>query len=234
MASDRRRDGAGGWGGRAVGDPQIELRDLARGEGAREAGVGGGRARHHQDAARPLVQPVDDAGPARPSHAGHLGVAVEEMVGEGAGGAAGARMDGQARRLVEHHDLGVLMEHVQVPPLGEDPLLLELRRGALDAIARGERSGGLGRAAVHPHETAGDPALDLVAGRVETGGHVAVEPLARRRRLDGPAHSGTGAAAVGSGDSWCRGRKLSIAISTMPTEMALSATLKEGQWWRPT
>ena len=83
---------------------------------------------------------------------------------------------------------------------------------------------------------------------------MAVEPLARALRLDGPARRFRGEGGRGPGGgitrrpspaaasrgssrdgSWAwRGRKLSIAISTMPTEMALSATLNEGQWWMPT
>jgi hypothetical protein len=231
MPADRRRDGAGGRVRRAVGDAEIPFLHLAGGEGAAEAGVGRRRARHHQRAARALVEPVDDPRPAGAADAGHLGIAVEEMVGEGPRGAAGAGMHGEARRLVDHHHFGVLVQQAELAGLRGDPLFLRRRRAALDAIAGGDEGRRLRAVPVDGYELVGDPALDLIAGNVEPRGDVAVEPLSRRLGLNRPGgHSATAAA----GASRRCGRKLSMAISTMPIEIALSATLKEGQWCMPT
>ena len=186
MAADRRVDQAGRGLRRAVDDRQIGLRHPAVGEGAGEAGIGGGGARHHEDAARPLVEPVDDAGPARTADAGHLGVAGEEVVGEGAGGAAGAGMDGEAGRLVEDGEVGILIEDGEVPRLAPYPIVSSLGRLAGDDVACGEEAGRAGRRAVDLDQAVADPSLDLVARQVEARRQRAVEALSGLRRLDGP------------------------------------------------
>src|SRR6202035_2611117 len=177
---------------------------------------------------------------AGPADAGHLGVAGEEAMGEGAAGSPRSGMDGQAGRLEEDDQLVVLIEEIEVAGLGEHPLLCGRRRAAVDGVAEAEGQRRADGAAVDPHEPVADPALHLVAGEVETGGDVSVQPLAGARRRDRPRRLEGGRRRRGVGRRpgsaaaaarWPR--RLSIAISTMPIEMALSATLKAGQWWPP-
>jgi hypothetical protein len=151
-------------------------------------------------------------------------------VGEGAARPARAGVDGEAGGLVQDGDVRVFLEDAEVSLLGEDPLLLRLGRPAVDPVPGGERRGSLGFPSVDEDVAVADPALDLVAGDVEAGGDLAVEALAG---LFGGDFPGVGQPA--SSCSRCRcGRKLSMAMRTMPIEMALSATLKEGQCQVPT
>ena len=65
---------------------------------------------HHHQARRVLVEPVHDAGPLDAADAGERTLAmVQERVDERAGIVAGARVDDEARGLVDHDQLGVLM-----------------------------------------------------------------------------------------------------------------------------
>jgi hypothetical protein len=139
---------------------------------------------------------VHDARPAGAADAGHLGITVEEMMGQGAGGPAGAGVDGEARRLVEHHQVRVLVEQAEVAPLGHDAVLPGHGRVAVDTVAGGDGGRGLRRPAVDLDEAFVDPLVDLIAGDVEIGGHVAVEPLACRVRIDGPGWAQSAAVAV--------------------------------------
>ncbi len=229
VAADRRVDDAAGGGRLAVDDRQVPLGHGAAGESPAQAKVGGGGARRHHDAAGAAVETVHDSRAARPADPGHLGVARQQQVGEGAGRAAGSRVHRQAGRLVEHDQLRVFVQHRQLACLRHHRFQARRGRTALDAVAGRHHVGGLGRAVVEPDVAGPDPLLDLVAGQLVGGGEMAVEALAgaaARTGADGPGAGGA---------QWPRrANRLSIAISAMPIEIAASATLKDGQWCAPT
>ncbi|MNN50120.1 hypothetical protein D3C81_1646930 [compost metagenome] len=79
------------------------------------------RLGHHHQAGGVLVEAVDDAA-AR--HAGQLGGMVQQGVEQGAVGMPGGRMHDQPRRLVQHQDLLVFVDDVQLDILR---LVLDLR-----------------------------------------------------------------------------------------------------------
>ncbi len=77
-----------------------------------------------------------------------------------------------------------------------------------------------------------DPFLDLVAGQVEArphGGRAVRRPPPCPRSRRGRVRR----SARGLG-SFLRPAEQSIAIRKIPIEIALSATMKDGQWWSPT
>ena len=71
--------------------------------------VGLGRAGHHHQSARVLVEPVDDTG-ARQRR--QRRVAVQQRVHQGAARIAGPGVHHEARRFVQHEHVGILMAHI--------------------------------------------------------------------------------------------------------------------------
>jgi len=168
----------------AVADGEVLLLDRARRERARQSLIGRRRARDHDDAARPLIEAVHDAGSPRPADAGELGEARQQPVHERARAAPRARVHDQSGWLVDRQQRVVLVEDHQLARLGLEPIVagggrllpLELHAG-LEAARR------LRRRAVDPHAAVVDPALDLVARQLEVRGEEAIQPLAARLTL---------------------------------------------------
>ena len=100
-----------------------------------------------------LVEAVDDARAARAADAGHLRVAGEQAVDQGAVGASGAGVDGEAGGLVDDDHVGVLVEDDEVAVLGGDA---RRRPAAGEARSRRgrrpQRRRGAGRRTAHGHQ----------------------------------------------------------------------------------
>ena len=183
---------------------------------------------HHQQAGGAPVQPVHDARAQRvpvPGQRRQVRVAGQQPGGQGAVGPAGAGVHHQARRLVHHHELAVLVDHLEG----------HLRVGHQARIPgtalhhqRGPGPQGLaprrGHGTVHPHPAAGHQ-LGRPGPR-DAGQHrhrpVHPHPVHQRRHRDlqvpGPGHRGLPAP-----------RQKSTARATTPTVMQASATLNVGQ-----
>ena len=84
-----------------------------------EGQVGGVVFGGDDEAAGIAVDAVDDAGALFAADAGEtVAAVVEQGVDQGAVRVAGGRMDHQARGLVDHDDVVVLVDHVQGDVLG--------------------------------------------------------------------------------------------------------------------
>ncbi len=160
-----------------------------------------------------------------PPTAGGLRVARQDTVDEGAGGASRSGVDAEAGGLVEHREVAVLVQQADLVRLRLECLAI-LFVGGEDGedLAAAERVRGLQDRAGAERAALANPALYLIARPLEGARQKAVEALAGRRgrHLDLQLARGSGSR---------RGHRLSSAISTRPTVMALSATLKDGQWW---
>jgi len=109
----------------------------------------------HQDPARALVEAIDESGPGAPPTARAPGPAafavtdvVHQRVEQGARPMAGARVHHEARRLVHHQKLRVLVEHVQREGFGIDRRRLTNRHVTGDHVAGTDPPGGLGPPAI--------------------------------------------------------------------------------------
>ena len=91
--------------------------DFARLDGAHQRRVRFERARDDHQAARVLVEPMHDA---RPRHLRELRVEVQQRVLQRAGRVAGAWMHDQPGGLVDHEDVAVLVDDVQLDLLRRD------------------------------------------------------------------------------------------------------------------
>ncbi len=94
---------------------------------------------HHHQAGGVLVQAVDNA---RARHVDDIRHMVQQRIEQGATGMPGSRVHDQAGRLVDHHDLVVFVDDVQLDVFGH-PLALGLlfglqneQRAAMDGISR--------------------------------------------------------------------------------------------------
>ena len=154
-----------------------------------------------------------------PADAGDLGEAAEQPVHQGAGGLSGAGVNRQAGRLVEHDQIVVEEEQVELARFRHDPRLAPFGWIPVDALAGAQEVPRFRlRDAVHRQVPGADPLLNLVARQVEMGGDGAIEPDPRFALADPPGAGGHG-----------RLRNESRRMTTRPIEMALSATLKSGQ-----
>ena len=133
---------------------------------AREIAVGRVGLRDHEDAARALVEAMDQSGPGTPSIAGlpRLGAltvtdVMHQPVQQRARPVARAGVHHETGRLVHHQDLRVLVEHVQREGLGLDHGGVAHRHVTGDHVARADQAGGLGPAAVDGDQPAVDPPL---------------------------------------------------------------------------
>ncbi len=176
---------------------------------------------------------MDDAGPPRPANSRQLRIAVEESVDQGSFSSTGAGVYRQASRLVDHDQVFVLVEDRQLTLFGDDAFFAG--RGQLGGQP-GPRTDGLrsrSRAMVDLHPTVTDESLYLISWQLEGSRQVAIETFTGGFRGSLPGlHSDV--SAIAGLDSWAGDRrsesKVSIAMNTMPTVMALSATLKVCQW----
>ncbi len=155
VAVDRRVGGAAGHQ-RAAHHRQVLAVHLARGQLLDQSGLRLQAAGHDHHAAGVLVQPVDHAG-AR--HRRQRRVAEQQGVDQGAGGVAGARVDHQPGRLVDHEDVLVLVQHRQ-----RDVLRLGVGLGLQRRIQGGQLAAAHRVAAAHRGAVEQDrPGLDPFA-----------------------------------------------------------------------
>ena len=117
MSADRRIDHAAA-GHHARADGFVFALDFARFDGPHERGMRFERASDDHQSARVLVEPMHDA---RPRHLRQLRVQMQQCVLQGAGRVAGAWMNDQPGGLVEHEDVAVLVDDVQLDLLRLDP-----------------------------------------------------------------------------------------------------------------
>src|SRR5439155_572763 len=94
----------------ALHDREVHAAHRPIGELLREVGLRGYGFRHHQQAARVLVETVDDAGP---WYSGQGRRMRQQRVEKRAVRLARARMHDQARRLVDHDQLRVFVHHLE-------------------------------------------------------------------------------------------------------------------------
>ena len=158
---------------------------------------------HDHDAARVLVQPVDDS---RPADAADARQAVAAMVDQGvdqrAGPIAGRRVDDQAGRLVDHDQLVVLEEDVQCDRLTHRCGGFGWRQLDGDRFASGQPAAGLGhRPAADPDRSAAYQRLNAASRKAFAEG--AGQPLVEAAAAGIPGggqlfQSGTGFAIRGA------------------------------------
>ncbi len=137
---------------------------------------------------------------ARPRHLRELRVEMQQRVLQGAGRVAGAWMHDQPGGLVDHEDVAVLVDDVQLDLFRRDPDgLLRRLRADLDVLAAQNLVLGSQLLAVDEHLAGLDPFLDAGAGKVaqQLGQHL-IQALAGvfdgngERALDGVRTWGLG------------------------------------------
>ena len=130
--------------GRPPDQRLVDAGQVVGGEQLRQRLVGGVVLGHHHDPRGVLVEPMDDA---RPAHAADARQAVAAMgqqgVDQGVVGIAGRGMDDQPGRLVQHQQVGILVEDIEVDRLGLGLRRLGLRDVDNETVARFDLAGGL-------------------------------------------------------------------------------------------
>ncbi len=129
VAPDRGVDLAAG-GDHANHDALVDAADLARlhlldQPGLRLQGLG-----HHHQAGGVLVQAVDDTGAWYVDDVRHV---VQQCIEQSPAGMPGGRVHNQPGRLVDHHDMVVFVDDIQLDIFG-DPLALGLLLGLQDKL----------------------------------------------------------------------------------------------------
>jgi hypothetical protein len=151
--------------------------DPARGQIGAEAPQRDVGAGHQHQPAGPLVQPVDDARTLRSAQRGPVVVARQQRVDQGPGLPPGAGVDDHPRRLVDDHQVAVLVDHGERDRLGRDPRRPAVGDGHRDPVARGQGPAGAGREAVDQHRALAHQAGGHGAGGQQPGlGEEAVQP----------------------------------------------------------
>ena len=179
MATDRRVDGAAA-GDVAARERQVLAAHAARLQLADEAGLRRERPGHDQESAGLLVQPMDDAG-AR--HAGEGGRVVQQRVQQRSVPVAAARMDDEARRLVDDDQRLVLVHDRQRDRLRRVRTVARVRRRQHDhRFAAAGLARRIGRDAVDVHAAGVDPGAQ--PGPREFGQRL------RQRRVEAQARGG--------------------------------------------
>jgi len=141
-----------------------------------EGQVGGVVFGGDDEAAGIAVDAVDDAGALFAADAGEtVAAVVEQGVDQGAVRVAGGRMDHQARGLVDHDDVVVLVDHVQGDVLGGQGRLAELGNVHGDRLTAGEAGAFSGGLAVDTDAALGDQAGGLGTGQRAVGGEEGVQ-----------------------------------------------------------
>ncbi len=140
VAADRGVDLATG-GDHANHDALVDAADraflqLVDQVGLRLQGLG-----HHHQTGGVLVQAVDDTGTRDVDDVWHM---MQQCVEQGAAGVAGSRMDDKPGRLVDHHDLVVFIDDVQLDVFG-----LPLALGFLLGVQHQQRATVDGVAGAH-------------------------------------------------------------------------------------
>ena len=172
---------------------------------------------------------MDDAGPAGSSHLTHFGIVSQETMGQRSRRAPGAGVDREPGGLVQD-DKGIFfVDYPEIAGLGGHfGTGVPHQRIPFERLAKSQVMRSLGGFAIDQDSFGPDPLLDLVTGEAQVIGQKAVEAHPGGLRWDGgeSLYDGSGvASALCFGD-----KKMSTAISTMPTLMALSAMLNVCQW----
>ena len=189
---------------------------------------------HHQQPGGVLVQPVNDARTRLAADARQRPAVKQQRVDQRAAGMPGRRMDHQASRLVDHQQVVVFVQDVERQgfggKLGRTRRRDVQRNGFAPAhpVIGGQRAAGGGRPALL------DEPLDLRARQACPRPRPGVGE-ARRQDLVEPragifCRDDQGKPLAGVQFSTLAVRKASKISSPTPTQMALSATLKAGQW----
>ncbi len=138
MAADRRVDLAAG-GDHTDHDALIDAADTAVLQLSNQLCLRLDGLGHHHQTGGVLVQAVDDAGTRYVDDIRHM---VQQCVEQGAIGVARSRVDHQPGRLVDHQDVVIFIDDIQLDVLGQ-PLALGFllglegqQRAAIDDIAR--------------------------------------------------------------------------------------------------
>ena len=121
---------------------------------------------------------MDDPGPIRVADGRELGVARQEAVHERPVPVPGPGVHDEARGLLEHHHVRVLVPDGQRDLLRARRRFRDRRPQQLDDVARPEALRLAGGPARDPHATVGEQALDLRAAPARQGGDGPVDALA--------------------------------------------------------
>ncbi len=178
------------------------------------------RARHHEQARRVAIEPMDDSGALRLVAAGRV---ADETVNERATGMARGRVNDETGRFVDHEQVLVLVRHAKVELLPLERLLGSRRSVDLEFLAAGQLVALPARLARDAHGAGREQPLggraraDLGQGREK-----AVQPLPRCFLRDLAPKRGYRLS--------CRRGPIKVASSTAtPTTMNVSARLNAGQ-----
>jgi len=173
--TQRRVDRAGGTGRPAPDDGVIGAFQIAGaaviGKGVRQGAMGKIVLGDDENAARVLVETVDDAGATHAADARERRTAmVKQRVDERAGPVARARMDDETDRFVDHDQIVVLVKDRQVDRLGFRFSRSWLRHAEADDGARHQlRLRLVHRLAVDMNFTGANQRLDAAAGQIGAG-----------------------------------------------------------------
>jgi hypothetical protein len=210
VPADRRVHGAAQRVGMSLDQRMIALVHRALPEGALQRAVGPLALGHHHHARGVRVQAVHDALAFGRAAGGHGVPGRLEAADDGRAGPAGRRMGGHAARFVHHHDVVVLVEHLEAfdragrlrrPWRGQRDL--ELITGQ-DAVRLG------GRPPAKQHEAIRDELRGLGPGQAEHPRQGGVEPLSVQAVRDGELAHGCRrfvCRAGRAGRSGCRRRR---------------------------
>jgi len=178
MALDRFVDDAGSFP-RCPGDErEIDFSHCAGGKLFRQIAVGRVVLGNDEGAAGFLVETMHDAGPFLSADPGKILAMREERVHKGSLLMAGAGMNDEPGRLVEHEEIVVLEQNVERYRLGLGVALFNLRLAHFDNVAGPNRVAWSRRLSVQSDEFFPDQRLEPGAGeRREGQGERAVEPL---------------------------------------------------------
>ena len=129
-----------------------------------------------------LIEPMHDARAHLAADAGQVGAMVQQAIHQGAVLVAGGRMHGEASGLVDHNQVGVLVQHIK-----GDRLRFEIgkrfggRHPQLHLIAGPEGGFGTTGDAVHPHKAGVDELLNPGAALLGTLTHQPAVQTHRQR-----------------------------------------------------
>lgn len=143
--------------------------------------------RHHEEPARVLVEAVDDAGPAHPADARQAGAAMgDESVHQGARVVTRRRVHHEARRLVDHDEVVVLVGDHEVQAFGHRLRRRRFRHDDAEGGARADLHGWIeADGAVPAHVAGADEILKARARDVgEYPGERPVQAFRRRVRVE--------------------------------------------------
>jgi hypothetical protein len=160
-------------------DGQIQLFHLSFRKLTRQATVRRIILGHHDGPGGVLVQPMYDPGPFDAPDAGEMGTIGQERIDEGSRGITGARMHYHACSLVEHHEMGVLIDDIEGDQLRRHTRGFGRWQADGDAIALAKSIARLGRSPIHQNLLLLDELLQVGSRmRGELACQIAIKPLA--------------------------------------------------------